>query len=347
MQLKNIYAQCKNQDSLQIVDKLLKQVGHADMTPEEIAGIVNKHFSEMKKGRKMKNKILNYYLKFSPFTNPGCYKKRLEENLPNDVKKIGFLVRKQIIHRVTLKNGNKGSNVDLKYGDMSKVPWYRQPEDDYFPTAIAILAELYRRDRRGFVKDRKEKDRLILTCRFVSILMASVLKSKGIPARVRSGFAPYFKGFGNKSVDHWINQYWNKKEKRWVTIDVDGSLEDYLEFDPYDTPRDVFDFSADAWLAVRAGKTDKAYFWNAGGFEGLRVIAWELFYDFHCLMNNEIIYLHQPKYIWGRFDKLTEEELKEIDDLALLMKEPDKNFEKLQKTWNTKKKFRTLKGALL
>jgi hypothetical protein len=295
----------------------------------------------------MKNKNFNHYLEFSPFTYPGCYKKELKENLPSDVKKIGFLVRKQIIHRVTLKNGNKGSNTDLKYGDMNKVPWYRQAEDDYFPTAAAILAELYRRDKKGIVKNRKEKDRLILTCRLVSILMASILKSKSIPTRVRSGFAPYFRGFGNKSVDHWINQYWNKKEKRWTTIDVDGSLEDYLEFDPYDMPKDVFDFSADVWLAVRVGETAGNHFWNAGGFTGLKVIAWELFYDFHCLMNNEIICLHQPKYIWNRFDKLTEKELEEIDELANLMKEPDKNFEKLQNIWNTKKKFRILKGGSL
>ncbi|MHA1332349.1 MAG: transglutaminase domain-containing protein, partial [Candidatus Hodarchaeales archaeon] len=122
---------------------------------------------------KIKDKILNHYLEFSPFTNPGCYREQLKKDLPNDIKKIGLLVRKQLIHRVTLRNGNKGSNVDLKYGDMNKVPWHRQPEDDYFPTASAILAELYRRDKRGFVKDRKEKNRLVVTCRFVSILTAS------------------------------------------------------------------------------------------------------------------------------------------------------------------------------
>jgi len=295
----------------------------------------------------MNNKILNHFLQFGPFTNPGCYEEVLKKNLPNDVREIGLLVRKQLIHRVTLREGNKESNADLKYGDMTKVPWYRHPEDDYFPTVSAMLAELYRRNKRGFVMDRSEKDRLIVTCRFVSILIASILKSKGIPTRVRSGFAPYFKGFGNKSIDHWINQYWSKKEKRWVTVDVDGSLEDYLKFDPYDMPDNVFDFAADAWLAVRAGKVDGKHFWNAGGFEGLMVVAWELFYDFHSLMNREIIYLHSPKYISNRFDKLTEKELKEIDGLAQLMQKPDDNFEDLKKIWETKKKFRILKGALL
>ena len=255
----------------------------------------------------MDYKILDHYLQFGLFTNPGCYKDILINSLPNKIEKIGLLVRKQIIHRVTLKNGNTGSNKDMRYGDMTKVPWYRQCEDDNLPSATAMLAELYRRDNRGFVMDRAEKDRLVVTCRFVSILVASILKSKGIPTRVRSGFASYFEGFGNKSVDHWINQYWDKNKNRWITIDVDGSLELYLKFNPYDIPDDVFDFSPDAWLNVRLGKIDGKHFWNAGGYDGLVVVAWELFYDFHSLMNSEIIYLHAPEMIkLSNFDKLSE-----------------------------------------
>jgi hypothetical protein len=295
----------------------------------------------------MKKEILEHYLKFGPFTNPGCYKDYLKNELPDDIKEIGYLVRRQLIHRITLKNGNKGSDFDLKYGDMTKVPWYRQPEDDIFPTASGMLAELFRRDKKGFIKNRHEKDRLILTCRYVSILVASILKSKGIPARVRSGFADYFKGFGNKSVDHWINQYWDKEKNRWVTIDVDGSLENYLRFDPYNMPNDVFEFSTDSWLKVRNRELDGKRFWNAGGFEGLMVIAWELFYDFHSLMNSEIIYLHTPEFICNRFDKLSKKELREIDDLAKLMQNPDENFNELFGIWRTNKNFRLLKGALI
>ena len=247
----------------------------------------------------MNDKILDHYLQFGLFTNPGCYKDILINSLPNKIEEIGFLVKKQIIHRVTLKNGNTGSNKNMRYGDMTKVPWYRQCEDDNLPTATAMLAELYRRDNGGFIIDRAEKDRLVVTCRFVSILIASILKSKGIPTRVRSGFAPYFEGFGNKSVDHWINQCWDKNKNSWITIDVDGSLEPYLKFN-------------------------------------------------HSLMNSEIIYLHAPEMIkFSNFDKLAEEELKKIDNLALLMQKPDENFDELQKIWETNREFRLLRGALL
>lgn len=294
----------------------------------------------------MQNRILRHYLEFSQYTNPGLYRGELVK-LSNKINEIGLLVRKSLIHRVVLKHGNTGSNIDLKYGDMMKVPWWRQCEDDIFPTVSAILAELFRRDNRGFILDRKEEDKLILTCRFVSILMASILKSKRIPCRVRAGFASYFKVAGGKSTDHWIIQYWNETENRWITIDVDGSLEDYLKFNPYDIVAGVFDFSADIWLAVRTGKIAGKHFRDTVGFEGLVTIGWELFHDFHCLMNNEIIYQYGPRYAWSRMHKLTEKELREIDELAELMQDPDENFNELKKIWQAKKKFRILKGGLL
>lgn len=299
----------------------------------------------------MNKKILDHYLQFSQYTDPGIYKETISKMLPDSVQEIGLLVRKQLVHKMTLKNGNTGSNEDLRYGDMKDIPWTRQPEDDIFVTAAAMLAELLRRDPRGLTLDRSAGNKLILTCRFTAILTASLLKIKKIPARVRSGFAPYFavEGLpGGKSDDHWINQYWSEKESRWITIDVDGSIEGYLKFDPYDIPDGTFDFAPDAWLAVRNGDIDVQHFWNAGGTGGLHAISWELFYDFHCLMNDELIYRHTPEITHReKFDALSEKQLEEIDNLALLMKRPDDNFDELKHLWETKKEFRLVKGGLI
>lgn len=292
----------------------------------------------------MDKKILDHYLEYSQFTYPGLYETYLK-SLPDDVRELGLLIRRQLIHRTTLNAGNTGSNADLKYGDMTKVPWYRQAEDDNFSTAVSIIAELFRRDPKGFTLDRKTEDKLILTCRHISILIASILKAKCVPCRVRSGFAPYFPG-SDKSWDHWINQYWNKSQNKWVTIDVDGSLHN-TGFDMYDIPYGKFDFAASAWLNVRKGALEGERFINAMPKTGLEIIAWELFYDFHCLMNNEIIYNHIPKFLRFRFKNLKPAELSEIDNLAALMQKPDENFNELFKIWNTNKKVRILKGGLL
>lgn len=298
----------------------------------------------------MKDKVLKHYLEFSIYTNPGLYKDKLQNDLPDDIRKIGLLVRKNIIHRSTLAAGNIGTNADLKFGDMTQVPWHRQPEDDILVTASAMLAELYRRDERGFIADRNPADKLVVTCRFVSILMASILKSKGIPTRVRSGNASYFDNeeLGDVSVDHWINQYWDINKNCWVTIDVDGSLSLQDNFDPYAMPEGKFDFPADAWLDIRAGRVDPNHFYNAKPERGYLVVLWSLFYDFHCLMNNEIIYTYGP--VLGscdKFEDISQHDLEKIDNLARLMQKPDDNFDALVRLWEAEKSLRLLVGGLL
>ena len=53
-----------------------------------------------------------------------------------------------------------------------------------------------------------------------------------------------------------------------------------------------------------------------------------LFYDFHSIMNDEIIFLHLPSYIREKNFELSEDEYKELDNLAELLLDPDKNFTK-------------------
>ena len=292
----------------------------------------------------MRKNVLDHHLEFSVYTNPGCYKDSLK-SLPNKIEKLGVLIAHQIIHRITLKEGNKKANKNLIYGDMNKFSWYRlRCEDDILPNAISMIAELFRLDSRGFKKDRKVEDKIVVTCRHNAILMASILKSKGIPARVRSGFAPYF---FKDSWDHWINQYWDEKQKRWITFDSDGFF-DFLKFDQYNIPDDKFDWAAKTWLDVRQGKRKSTEFKHAGGLKGLFNLCVALFYDFHCLMNNEITYYHTPNFSCSyNFKKLTEKDFKELDELATLMLDPDKNFDKLKKIWETKKKYRILSGGLI
>lgn len=290
---------------------------------------------------------VDFYREYSQYTNPGLYAPKLKKDLPNDIEEIGLLVRNQLTHRKVLENGRLGVEIPEVYGDMTKVPWYRQPEDDIFITAAAMLAELYRRDAKGFHHRRAEENRIILTCRYVSVLVASILKTKGIPARVRSGFAPYFNLYGGRAADHWVTEYWLEKENRWVMIDVDGSLEAYLDFDPYDVPPGTFIYSADAWLDVRSGKRPGDMFWNAADHTGLMVIAWELFYDYHCLMSNEVIYVHVPEFIYHQFDKLSEKDFADIDELAVLLQKPEENFAKIKDTWEKETRFRILRGGLL
>lgn len=290
--------------------------------------------------------MLNHYLQFSTYTNPGCYLDILK-SLPDDIYELGRLVCHQVIHRVTLKDGNTNANSDKKYGDMEKYPWYKlRCDDDVLLTTLSMVGELFRLDNRGFKEDRAVENKIVVTCRYVSLLMTSILRSKGIPARCRAGFAPYFDK--KQSGDHWINQFWSFDENKWINIDADGFYsKEELGFDQFNIPNDQFDWAANTWLDIRTGKQDGNKFVYAAGQRGLEAAIRAVFYDFHSLMNNEISYNFQPCYIAGKFEQMTEIEFKELDKLAKLMLDPDKNFKRLVEFWNKEKKFRILNSPLV
>ena len=70
-------------------------------------------------------------------------------------------------------------------------------------------------------------------------------------------------------------------------------------------------------------------------------------YDFHALMNNELTYSFLPSYLTGRLDSLTEGELSELDRLAGLLLDPDRNFEELCIVWEQERKYRILSSPLV
>ena len=269
--------------------------------------------------------VREHCLACGPFTYPGLYGDYFR-SLPDDPGELSRLLSHQIIHRVTLAQGNRFANADLRYGDMTQWPWHRGAcEDDIYLTAPAMAAGLFRLDERGFVEDRRVEDKLVLTCRFVSVLVSSIYKAKGIPCRSRAGFAPYFQP--GVSMDHWINQVWSEAEERWITFDADGLYDGLgLPFTPYEMERGQFDSAAEVWL--------KRY----------------LVYDFHALMNNEISYVFYPRYLEGFLlngEALDEEHLVELDRLAELLLEPDGNFAELTRWWENKRHFRDLRSPLV
>lgn len=295
----------------------------------------------------MENKLLDFYKQTSPFTDLGYYKE-FAQKLPNDIEELCVLQRMQIIHPVAFKDKNIRDKKDCFWGDMTKVPVSRlEYEDDIFPTAQSILAELLRKDN-NYHKNREAKDKVHVTCRGQAILLAGILKAKGVSARARSGFAGYINQDG-VYYDHWITEYFEEKENRWKLVDADMHCpEEEITFDLNDIPYEEFLFGANAWLGVR-NKTyqeDTILYASDPVTLGLKAAIRGLFYDFHALMNDEIIFLHMPKYISEKNFNLSETELKELDQLAELMLEPNKNFDKLLEIWNTNTKFRIMQGAL-
>lgn len=295
----------------------------------------------------MESKILNFYKQTSLYTDLGLYRNFMK-NQTNDIDELCILQRMQIIHPATFHEPNIRKQDKCFWGDMTKVPITSlNYEDDLFPTALSMLSELLRKDSNYNI-NRKAEDKIHVTCRGEAILLAATLKAKGYSARVRSGFAPYIK-YDGIAYDHWITEYYDENKKRWVLVDADEYYSDYeKKFNLNDIPRESFIFGAEAYLGIRNGKYKKEeiHYSSNPATLGLKASIRALFYDFHCLMNDEITFLHLPKYIQDKNFELSDEEYAELDELAELLLNPDKNFNKILNVWNNKLKFRIMSGAL-
>jgi hypothetical protein len=130
------------------------------------------------------------------------------------------------------------------------------------------------------------------------VLLVSILRSQGIPARARCGFGGYF---GTDSYeDHWVCEYWHADERRWVL--VDAQIDDVqqkmfpIDFDLMDVPRDRFLVAGEAWARCRRGEADPAAFGlKLLGEGGAWWIASNLLRDVAALNKVEML----PWDVWG------------------------------------------------
>lgn len=289
--------------------------------------------------------VLDHYLSTSTYTYAGVYKDYFK-SLPDDLKELSKLVGQQYIQRFVLKCGNSGENENLRYGDMDRFPWYRMCcEDDILLTAVAMTAEIFRLNEKGFFPGRQVEERIVISCRHITVILGAILKAKGIPCRSRAGIRAYH----GKPVDHWINQYWSEKENRWVNFDGEGIMYRECEglFTTYDIPDDQFYWIAQLWLDVRSGKLDGNNYILLDGSKSLKALAKIMMYDFHALMNDEVNYHFIPYFIDNNRLEIDEGIAKEIDGLAELMVNPDENFKELVNVWETNRKFRVLNAPLI
>lgn len=298
---------------------------------------------------------IEFYKKTSCFTELGLYK-NFAANLTDDIRELCLLQRHQIIHpvaiiksgarKVCLENNEETPKPILTFhGDMTQIPCDRLLfENERFPTALSILAELLRRENE-YSCQRKIQNKMHLTCREQAILLAAILKAKGIPARARSGFAPYISGDGIFR-DHWICERFCDKENRWILTDADCCVEN-LDFDYADIPCDKFLFGAQSYLKIRGKEIcDNALeYASVPPTHGMRAALQSLFYDLHSLMNDEIFFWHSPRYIVEKNFDLSQAEFEELDFIANLMLAPSKNFEKICDIWKNTPKFRILSGG--
>jgi hypothetical protein len=262
---------------------------------------------------------LDFYLKPGPMTSAGDHIDVLR-TFPRDLAGLTRAIQTNQIHEYMLSG----------YG--VTVPEERKRES-HLRRLDHMLACMKARDPRPLSTPREPAQRSIGVCRHFTVLLVAALREQGIPARARVGFGTYFNP--GKYEDHWVGEYWNEKQKRWILVDaqLDELQREHMktDFDPLDVPRNRFIVAHDAWQRCRAGE------WDAGNFgfsmiplQGLWFIAGDLVRDAAALNGAEGL----PWDVWGGMAKINEalspEQLAFFDRLAKLTAAPDEHAKELR-----------------
>jgi hypothetical protein len=192
----------------------------------------------------------------------------------------------------------------------------------------AMLQAIAARDPRPLSAARAPGQRQVGVCRHFTLLHIAMLRRQEIAARARCGFGGYFEK--GKFLDHWVTEYWNTGEGRWVLVDaqMDERQRELfrLDFDPLDVPRDKFLVAGEAWARCRSGDADPQAF-GIFDLHGLWFIAGNVVRDLAALNNREML----PWDVWGPMTQSDDQlDLKLLDRLAALTRDPDAHFEELQ-----------------
>jgi hypothetical protein len=168
------------------------------------------------------------------------------KELPNNIKKIVKIIQGLLIHKLAVEKLNfskeKLNEVNLK-------------------SVEQMIQKIKSLDPSSLLVSRKDNKKIIVICKHFAMLLTSILRSKGIPSRTRCGFATYFEG--GWLEDHWICEYWNETEKRWIMVDaqIDNKLIKKLHlnpnrFNPLDLKKGQFFYGGGIWKLYRKGVGD-------------------------------------------------------------------------------------------
>jgi hypothetical protein len=246
------------------------------------------------------NSTLTYFAQQGRMSDPGA-QVSIFQNLPTSIAGLVKLVQNITIHVFWAE----------RYG--FQIPPERMDELQ-LRSMEKRLARTIELDSRPLAEPRPIDKKLIGNCRDHSLLLASLLRHQGIPARARCGFGTYF--LPDHFEDHWVTEYWNQEQSRWVLVDAQSdSLQcDAMKipFNPLDVPRDQFIVGGKAWQMCRTGEQDPDKF---GIFEmhGLGFVRGNLVRDVASLNKMELL----PWDCWG---VILNEQLDNPDDLSLLDK---------------------------
>jgi hypothetical protein len=278
------------------------------------------------------NSILSYFTQQGLISNPGRHIS-LFDNLPTSIPELVKLVQGVTIHIFWTES----------YG--FKAPQERLGELQ-LRTMEKRLGRTMELDERPLTKPRYSENKLLGNCRDHSLLLVSMLRHQGVPARARCGFGTYF--LPDHFEDHWVVEYWNTEQNRWILVDsqLDELQQNTLKinFDVLDVPRDQFIVGGKAWQVCRMGEQDPEKF-GIFDMHGLGFVRGNLVRDVASLNKVELL----PWDCWGVI--LNEQldnpnDLVALDEIAALTVGDVPEFDAVRARYDTDPRFR-VDGSLM
>lgn len=160
-------------------------------------------------------------------------------------------------------------------------------------------------------------------CRDFAILAASGFRAKGIPARLRVGFANYI--VPDFWGDHWLCEWHDGRE--WKRLDVEFAATGGVSFNTLDVPRERFLTAGEAWFRIK----DEPGVASRFGVSSLNLggewfVAGNLFREIAALRKLEL----KPWDYWGLSENLprisaewSQQSRTTLDQLASRLKSAD------------------------
>ncbi|MCC6170262.1 MAG: transglutaminase domain-containing protein [Caldilineaceae bacterium] len=248
---------------------------------------------------------LDYYALPGPITAPGA-RAAYFDGLPGDLPALCRVVQGVLIHVFWAE----------QYGVRLTA---EQREEVQLRLVARQLGRVLEIDPRPLTQARPPQKRLVGNCRDFSVLLTAMLRRQGVPARARCGFGRYF--IPNHYVDHWVCEYWNAAQQRWVLVDaqLDQLQREKLgiQFDPLDVPRDQFIVGGKAWQLCRSGAADPDDF-GIMDMHGLWFVRGDFVRDVAALNKVELLPWDSWGLAEGGDEGLTADDYALLDHLAEL-----------------------------
>lgn len=211
------------------------------------------------------------WMRHSVMSDPG---RQDAADMPADIGALNTVVQGIIIHTEWL------AAYGLSASDFTLISRNTLPVADR-------LALVLKGDARPLTTRRPPAQRSVGTCRDFALVLCGLLRSKGISARLRCGFAAYFR---DGWEDHWVCEYWDGETQSWRLSDpqLDDVLKDKcnIAFDPTDIPRHMFLTAGRAWAACRTGERNPDLFGH-GETRGLWFMKVNVVRDHYAVNNRE------------------------------------------------------------